>query len=143
MIKTDFPGLIGDWMFASVCEQTSADRIWPVSIRCPNFPDRSVRYLDSVRILCPVSACPDSVCLDSVRCPDSVRNFVKNHVRCLSVRILSVSILSGVRILSGFSKKLCPLSVCPAGQGRDRAVRTFAVLVRRRLAMNMISNIDA
>ena len=82
-------------------------------------------------------------------------------VRCLSVRILSVSILSGVRILSGFLekrlsgvclsglclsrfcpvsgfcpdfwKKLCPLSVCPAGQGQDRAVRIFAVLVRRRL----------
>ena len=98
-------------------------QICPVSVRC----------LDSVRILCPVSVCPDSVCLDSVRCPDSVRNFVKNPVRCLSVRILSVSILSGVRILSGFSKKLCPLSVCPAGQGQDRAVRTFAVLVRRRL----------
>ena len=84
-------------------------------------------------------------------------------VRCLSVRILSVSILSAVRILSGiskktlsgvclsgfclsrfcplsvfcpeFSKKRCPLSVCPAGQGQDRAVRTFGVLVHRRLVL--------
>ena len=62
----------------------------------------------------------------------------KNPVRCMFVRILSISILSfsilsGVRILSGFSKKLCPLSVCPAGQGQDRAGRTIAVLGRRRL----------
>ena len=51
-------------------------------------------------------------------------------VRCLdSVRILSVSILSAVRVLSGFLEKTLS-AVCPAGQGQDRAVRTFAVLVR-------------
>ena len=33
-----------------------------------------------------MSVCPDSVCLDSVRCPDFVRIFKKNSVRCLSVR---------------------------------------------------------
>ena len=38
-------------------------------------------------------------------------------------------ILSSVCLLSGFLKKNCPLSVCPAGQGRDRGVRTFRVLV--------------
>ena len=98
----------------------------------------------------------------SVRCLSGVWILSGFSVRCLSVRILSVSILSGVRILSGFlekklsgvclsglflsrfcplsgfcpdfSKKLCPLSVCPAGQGQDRAVRIFAVLVRRRPA---------
>ena len=89
----------------------------PVSVRCP----------DSVRIFCQVSVCPDSVCLDSVRCPDSVRIFGKQAVRCLSVRVLSVSILSAVWILSGFLEKMlsgvclsgfflswsCPLSVCP------------------------------
>ena len=53
---------------------------------------------------CPVSVRPDSVCLDSVRCPI----FLKNAVLSLSVRIFAVSILSGVRIL----EKSCPLSVC-------------------------------
>ena len=107
-------------------------RICPLSIPCPNFLQT---YLSGV---CPLSG--------------------------FSVRILSVSILSGVRILSGFWEiklsgvclsglclsrfcpvsgfcpdfweKLCPLSVCPAGQGQDRAVRTFAVLVRRRLVLH-------
>ena len=41
----------------------------------------------------------------SVRCPDAVRIIEKNY----------------------------PLSVGPAGPGRDRAVQTFTVLVRRRL----------
>jgi len=75
-------------------------------------------------------------CTVSVCCPDFVRIFVKKTVRCLSVRILSVSILSAVRILSGIFEKCCPLSVCPAGQERDRAVRTFGVLVPRRLLWN-------
>ena len=44
---------------------------------------------------------------------------------------LSAFCLSG--FCSEFSKKRCPLSVCPAGQGQDRPVRTFGVLVRRRL----------
>ena len=38
-----------------------------VSVCCPNF----------VRIYCPVSVCPDSICLDSVRCPDYVQIFWK------------------------------------------------------------------
>ena len=91
----------------------------PVSVCCP----------DSVRIRCPVSVCPDSVCLDFVSFPDSVRIFGKNAVRCLSVRIslsqscplsgffekrLSVVGLSVVRILSGFFEKICLVSVrCP------------------------------
>ena len=115
--------------------QTSADSTVRVSFlsrfsgkSCPV----SIGCLDYARILCPVSVCPDFVCLISVRCPDSVRSFVKKPIRCLSVRILSASILSGVQILSGIQKN-CPLSVCPAGQRQDRAVRTFAVLVRRRL----------
>ena len=33
-----------------------------------------------------MSFCPDFVCLDSFRCPDFVRNFRKNAVRCPSVR---------------------------------------------------------
>ena len=44
-------------------------------------------------------------------------------VRCLSVRILSVAILSGVRILTEFFKKVCPVSICPAGQEQDNGVR--------------------
>ena len=43
---------------------------------------------------------------------------------------LFVSILFAVGILSGFWKKRL-WSVCPARKGRDRAVRTFTVLVRR------------
>ena len=74
-----------------------------VSVRCPDF----------VRIRCPVSVCPDFVCRVFVRCPDSVRIPMIFFVRCLSVRIFSVVFLSGVRILSGFSKKICPVSVCP------------------------------
>ena len=54
---------------------------------------------------CLVSVCPEFFYLDSVRCRDFVWIF----------------------------KKLCPWSVCPTGQGQDRAVRTFAVLDRRRL----------
>ena len=62
-------------------------------------------------------------------CPD----FPENRVRCLSaVRILSGSFLSRFSPLSGFSKRSCPLSVCPGVKGRDKAVRTFTVLVRRR-----------
>ena len=82
---------------------------------CPVF----VRCLDYVRILCPVSVCPDSVCLDSVRCLDFVRNFVKKTVRCLSVRILSVSILSAVRILSEIFEKTLSV-VCLSGRTRTR-----------------------
>ena len=44
----------------------------------------------------------------------------------------SVPWLFAVRILSGF-KKSCPLSVCPTEKVRDRAVRTFTVLVHLRL----------
>ena len=79
-------------------------QICPVSVRYPDSvrilcpvsvcPDSvcldSVRCQDSVRIFrkksFPVSVCPDSVCLDSVRCPDFVRISQKNSVRCLSVR---------------------------------------------------------
>ena len=60
-------------------------------------------------------SCPVSIC-----CPDFLPGI------CLS-RFCQ---------LSAFCpdyKKSCPLSVRPAGQGRDRAVRTFTVLVRRRL----------
>ena len=59
------------------------------------------RTLESIQWLWPVSGF----------CPDSVRNFVKNPVRCLSVRILSVSILSGVRIFKKSSVRF--LSVRP------------------------------
>ena len=85
----------------------------------------SVCCPDCVRILCPVSVCSDSVCLDSVGCLDFVRIFVKKAVRRFSVRCSD-----SVR---NFRKKRCPLSVCAAGQGRDIAVWTFGVLVRRRL----------
>ena len=65
-----------------------------VSRFCPDFPENPVRCLSTVRILS--GFCPDSVCLDSVRCPDSVRISRKKAVRCLSVRIFSTSILSAV-----------------------------------------------
>ena len=51
-------------------------RFCPLSGFCPEFRKKR----------CPVSVCPDSVCLDSVRCPDSVGNFRKDAVCCLSVR---------------------------------------------------------
>ena len=67
--------------------------------------------------------------------------FPENRVRCLSsVRILSVSIPTAVRILSGFLKKCCPVSVFPIGQERDIAVRTFDILVRRRLYLGWRQN---
>ena len=50
----------------------------------------------------------------------------------LCVRVLSVSNLSAVRILPWLLKKCCPFSVCPSGQGRDIALQTFGVLVRRQ-----------
>ena len=67
----------------------SSPRIWPVSKGCPNFPDRSVRCLVSVLILCSVSVCrvsvyPDSVCLDSVRILPGC--FEKNAIRGLFIR---------------------------------------------------------
>ena len=43
-----------------------------VSVRCPDF----------VRIRCPLSVCPDFVCRDSVRYPDSVSIFRKSLWRC-------------------------------------------------------------
>ena len=53
------------------------------------FPGKScpvsVCCLDFVRILCPVSVCPDFFSLDSVRWPDSVR-ILEKALRCLSVR---------------------------------------------------------
>ena len=62
-------------MRLSYLRQTSADSTVRVSFlsgfsgkSCPV----SVRCLDSVRILCSVSVCPDFSCLDSVRCPDFV-----------------------------------------------------------------------
>ena len=64
-----------------------------------------------------------------VRCLDPVL--------CMSLRILSFSIMFSVRIPSRFLVKHCPLSIHPAaGQGRGKAVRTFDVLVRRRLLKN-------
>ena len=55
----------------------------------------------------------------------------------MSLRIMFFSIMFSVRILSRFLVKHCPLSIHPAaGQGRGKAVRTFDVLVRRRLLKN-------
>ena len=62
---------------------------------------------------------------------------------------VELSNLSGIYPLSGFclvsvcpdSVQVflsCPLSVCPAGQGQDRALRIFTVLVRRRLCWSLI-----
>ena len=60
---------------------------------------------------CPMSVWLDFSCLDAVRCPDSVR----------------------------ILEKSCPLSVCPAGQGRDKAVWTFTALVRRCLVVGSLT----
>ena len=113
--------------------QTSADsagRVLSLSRLCPDFPENRVRCLSAVRILPGFS------------------------VRCLSVRILSVSILLAVRIQLGILKKML-MSVCPkfsglnsvrcpelkksctAGQGRNRlselalSLSAVPVLVRR------------
>ena len=80
-----------------------------------DFCDRRTRTALSV-------SCPHLVfvrisgksCQVSVHCP--------NSVRCLD----SVQIL----------EKSCPLSGCPAGQGRDRAVRTFTLHVRRHMVFD-------
>ena len=62
-----------------------------------------------------------TVCVLSLSrfCP----NFPENRVRCLSCCLDSVRVLV----------KSCPWSARAARQGRDRAVRNFTVLVRRRL----------
>ena len=98
--------------FAIGCmNQTSADstvRVLSLSLFCPDFPENHVRCLSAVRICEKILS---DVCMsgfflfDSVHCPDSVRIIEKSY----------------------------SLSVCPTGQGRDRAVRTFTVLVRRRV----------
>ena len=78
--------------------QTSADstvRVLSVSRFCPDFPENPVRCLSAVRILSGFS------------------------VRCLSVRILSVSILSAVRILSGFLENKLS-GVCLSGSYLSR-----------------------
>ena len=81
----------------------------PVSVCCP----------DSVQIFCPVSVCPDSVCLDSVRCPDSVRNFVKNPVRCLSVRMSLSRFCPVSGFCPDFQRKTLSI-VCLSGRTRAR-----------------------
>ena len=91
---------------------------------CRNYPFRSQTSSDStVRVLSLSRFCPD-VPENRVRCLSAVLILPE-----FSVRFLSVPVLSAVRII----EKSCPLSVCPAGQGRDRAVRTFTV--RRRLSV--------
>ena len=72
-----------------------AEKSCPVPVYCP----------DCVRIFCPISVCPEFVCLNSVSCLDSVRIF----------------------------EKICTLPACLVSQGRARGVRTFDVLVCRRL----------
>ena len=113
--------------------------------------DKSVRPINMIRrrrTTLSVSCCPclvfvriyqktaDSLCrqtLESFRLSEFSWQICPVSVRYLYVRILPVSILSAPRILSGFEKKRLPLSVCPVGQGRNRVVRTFTVLVRRCL----------
>ena len=58
-----------------------------------------------------------------------------------AVRISSVAILSGVRIVSRFFKKVYPVSVCPAGQGQDKGVRIFTVAVH--LTLISIENFES
>ena len=74
------------------------------------------------RTALPVS-CPVSVCG-----PDSVWNFVKNPTDVC----LSGFCLSRFCPVSGFSKKLCPLSVCPAGQVCRRLVRSTILIFMLR-----------
>ena len=67
-------------------------------------------------------------------CPCRVLVFV--FVRIFRNIVSAVCLLSGFclsRFCPEFWEKRCPFSVCPAGQGRDRVVRTSVVLVRRRL----------
>ena len=40
-----------------------------------------------------------------------------------------------------FQKKLCPVSVCPAGQGQESAVRIFGVLVHRCLLTTFLKTV--
>ena len=100
---------------------------------CPDFPKIlfGVCCLDSVRVFC-----PGSVCLDSVGCLDSVRICVKKTVRYLSVRIFGLDFVRCMDSARTFQKKLS--AVCQSRRpDKDRTelsgVRTFAVLVRRRL----------
>ena len=81
--------------------QTSADstvRVLSLSRFCPDFPE------------------------NRVRCPSAIRVLSGFSVRCLSVRILSVSILSAVRILSGFLEKMLS-GVCLSGYFLSRLCR--------------------
>ena len=42
------------------------------------------------------------------------------------------SMTLSIRTIIFRSNKICPLSVCAAGQGQDKGVQTFGVFVRRR-----------
>ena len=86
---------------------------------------------------CPVlvSFFVSGVCLLSRFCQDFLSGV------CLSGFCLSrfCNCPDSVRII----EKSCPFSVCPVEQGRDRAARTFTVLVRRRLFTNPLLNPNA
>ena len=73
------------WLGNYVCNLCNF-RICPVSIRSPNFPDKSVRCL-SARIILFITLFIIYICLDSVRCPKSVRMSEKKlSIVCLSDR---------------------------------------------------------
>ena len=67
---------------------------------------------ESCEKCCPMSVYPNFFCLVSIRCPDSFRILEKKPSHCL------------------------------AGQGRDRAVWTFTVLVRRLLTRIQPESVD-
>jgi len=73
-----------------------------------------------------------------------LQGYLFMHFICMSVypKNHKSDVQTELRMVPLRVKKLCPLSVCPAGQGRDRAVRTFAVLVRRRLTALKISKLQ-
>ena len=77
----------------------------------------------------------------TVRCLSGIRILSGFSVRCLSVRILSVSILSGVRILSGFLEKKAfrCLSVRTLSVSILSAVRILSGFLKKTLSAVCLS----
>ena len=79
----------------------------------------------------------------TVRLKETASEFIFecNYMSCVHPRQTSADSTVQVLFVSVwifFLSRFCPWSVCPTEQGRDRAVRTFGVLVRRRLIRDPI-----
>ena len=118
-------------------------KFFEICAEVPQCRSSVTRYTVSRRRRTALSvSCP---CLVSVRISRKILSDVcllsVFSIRCLSVRILPDSILSAVRILSGFCEKKQSV-VCLSGRTRTRqrstlrGVRIFGMIVRRHLTVS-------